>query len=556
MDIITTASVSGKSSTTFHAQQPLSTQQQAALPPGIGIRLPQAGIMALAASGMPAVPDSAPQLRRRPAPDSPRSRLCAAARDGDVMAVKLMLAAGNGDLNTVDPVTGMSALVLAARRGHDDVVFLLCNGASASDIHRADAHGDSALTLAAAAGHADVVELLLGKAATQQHKDQALVAADVNGQAASIRLLLSHGARIDQPDALGATPHPKAAALSMGESELMHAAEGGDLARTQKLLAAGADVNEADDGGWTPLFIAAHHGHAALVTLQAQGAHIDYLNHNGETALMAAARTGQLATTQVLLDGGADGLRCNPRGKTASQMARDMGHALLAIALDSTVPAADVASMTIATTAGTTTASTSAPCSAEPSALAWAGPLYAPTTTTLLHAIECNDAKALDRQLTVLRRCRKNIGQELNRLGTLEKTTDTWMEKKELTPLMAAAYLGHSQLLARMIQIGADVNQSNSRDETALMLAALQGSTAIVQTLLLSGGSVDFRDCSDWTALMYAAQNGHTATVQALLQAGADYTPRNNEGYTALSIAIQRNHEEIIKLLRAYGAIR
>ena len=217
MDICTTAPVSGASSTTSRTQPALSKQQQAAQPPGIGIRLPQASILAPAASGMPAVPDSAPQFISRPAPDSPRSRLCAAARDGDATAVKRMLAAGIGDLNTVDPVTGMTALVLASRRGHDDVVFLLCKGAAANDIHRADAQGGSALMLAAAAGHTDVVELLLGKAATQQHKDQALAAADANGQVASIRLLLSHGARIDQPDALGATPHPKAAALSMAK---------------------------------------------------------------------------------------------------------------------------------------------------------------------------------------------------------------------------------------------------------------------------------------------------------------------------------------------------
>ena len=81
----------------------------------------------------------------------------------------------------------------------------------------------------------------------------------------------------------------------------MHAAEGGDLARAQKLLAAGADVNEADDGGWTPLFNAAHHGHAALIRLLlSHGARIDYLNHNGETALMVAAGAGQLATSSSL----------------------------------------------------------------------------------------------------------------------------------------------------------------------------------------------------------------------------------------------------------------
>lgn len=122
MHIGTTPSVSGMSPATPHTQLPTSAQQQAAQPPSMGIRLLQSSILAPAPSGMPAVPDSAPQSIDS---CSPCFRLCAAARDGDGTGVKRLLAAGNSDLNTIDPATGLTALMLAAQNGHDDVVLIV-----------------------------------------------------------------------------------------------------------------------------------------------------------------------------------------------------------------------------------------------------------------------------------------------------------------------------------------------------------------------------------------------------------------------------------------------
>jgi ankyrin repeat protein len=207
-------------------------------------RLPQTGVLAPTPSGVSAVPNGPPQFAGQNASDFRRSQLCAAARDGDATAVKRMLAAGDGNLNTTDPGTGMTALKLAACHGHGDVVFLLCKGASASDIHRDDARGGSALMLATAGGHIDVVEFLLGKAVPQQHKDRALAAVAMRGQVATIDLLVAHGARVDQPDAHGATPLYTATAY-------------GHVAFVQALLKAGARVDCANVGGYTPLMMAA-----------------------------------------------------------------------------------------------------------------------------------------------------------------------------------------------------------------------------------------------------------------------------------------------------------
>ena len=90
----------------------------------------------------------------------------------------------------------MTALMLAARAGHDDVVFLLPKGMQTQDIHHQTPQGDTALSLAAAAGHADVVNMLLTKGAQQAHKNAALTSAAAAGQIATVTLLLQQSAAL------------------------------------------------------------------------------------------------------------------------------------------------------------------------------------------------------------------------------------------------------------------------------------------------------------------------------------------------------------------------
>ena len=280
------------------------------------MRLPQTRVLSPTPSGVYAVPDSAPQFARPGAGDSPRSRLCAAACKGDATAVKRMLAAGDGNLNTIDPGSGMTVLALAAMRGHGDVVFFLCKGASASDIHR-EAPSGSALMKAAAFGRIDVLELLLGKPATQQHKGRALSNAAVYGEVESIELLIAHCAPVDQPDAHGATPLHMAALFGKG-------------AAVQALRKAGACADCVDARGSTPLMMAADNGHAESVKQLAKKADVNLANLDGDTALILAARGGHFEIVQRLLVKGAQAGKRNARGECALSTARENGHGKVA----------------------------------------------------------------------------------------------------------------------------------------------------------------------------------------------------------------------------------
>jgi len=90
------------------------------------------------------------------------------------------------------------------------------------------------------------------------------------------------------------------------DSELLKAAENGQTDRVKSLLAAGADVNAADNEGVTALIWATYKGHSQTVkALLHAGADADAKGMDGLTALMNV-KSGNGKIVQILADGGAD----------------------------------------------------------------------------------------------------------------------------------------------------------------------------------------------------------------------------------------------------------
>lgn len=99
---------------------------------------------------------------------------------------------------------------------------------------------------------------------------------------------------------------------------LIGAAGSGDLARVKRLLQLGHDVNFQEcndwpeheeirtDWGWTPLMVAAMHGHLAVITyLVKEGARLETSTSTGATALTLAAYAERCEAVALLKQLGA-----------------------------------------------------------------------------------------------------------------------------------------------------------------------------------------------------------------------------------------------------------
>lgn len=131
-------------------------------------------------------------------------------------------------------------------------------------------------------------------------------------------------------DAKGARPSESAEAPPTNASLLVTARDG-TAADVLRLLAEGADVNERDEWGQTPLMYAATADNVDTmrVLLNAR-AEVDAVTPAGWTALMYAARDARTGeAVRLLLEHSADLERRNAQGSTALDLANPVGRAAI-----------------------------------------------------------------------------------------------------------------------------------------------------------------------------------------------------------------------------------
>jgi ankyrin repeat protein len=231
-----------------------------------------------------------------------------------------------------------SPLVDAARNADKGQVrALVQHGAS---VDAADADGTTALHWASYRDDLEIADLLIRAGARVNAANDLgatpLWTASLNGSAAMVRRLLDAGA------------NPNAALLS-GETPVMVAARSGSPAPVEQLLAKGAHVNAHATRGQTALMWAVAQKHADVVrVLLAHGAdiharsdawsevmavpphgHLEYnraIPHGGDTALMFAARVGDVASAALLVSAGANVNDTDAWGVSATAMAAHAGH--------------------------------------------------------------------------------------------------------------------------------------------------------------------------------------------------------------------------------------
>jgi ankyrin repeat protein len=131
-----------------------------------------------------------------------------------------------------------------------------------------------------------------------------------------------------------------------------------------------------------------------------------------------------------------------------------------------------------------------------------------------------------------------------------------WRSSTGRTPLLVALKRPTPELIATLLQAGAQAGDRDTEGQTALGLAAQAGSSSpeLVRLLLAAGAEVDPRDERGGTPLMDAAANGDLETMALLAKAGADLNARSLRGRTPLMVAVLSEQAQAARWLRERGA--
>jgi len=246
----------------------------------------------------------------------------------------LLAAASVASLSAAD---GTLRVVDAVKQGNQAAVRTLL--AQRADVNAAEPDGMTALHWAVRAADVPTAQLLIRAGAKVNAANDLgatpLWAASQNGSASMVKRLLDAGA------------NPNLALLA-GETPVMVAARGGYAAVVELLLAKGANPNGHGTRGQTALMWAASQKHPeAVKALLAHHADLNLrsdvynevmavpphgylpynltIPHGGETALMFAARVGDLESAKLLVAAGANVNDADAWGVSATTLAEHSG---------------------------------------------------------------------------------------------------------------------------------------------------------------------------------------------------------------------------------------
>jgi ankyrin repeat protein len=440
------------------------------------------------------------------------------------------------------------------------------------DVNAAQPDGTTALHWAAHWNDAEAVNLLLragaNAKAVNRYGATPLSEAVVSGSAATIEALLNAGA------------DSKTLTTEAGETVLMTAARAGNVNAVKILLARGADVNAKETyKGQTALMWAASEKHPEVVKLlMAAGADwkvrsidretrpprlsaassISPIARGGFTALLFAAREGDVESAKAMIDGGADinyGDVDNATALVVGIMNKQFTFAKYLLERGADVNVVDASGRTALyaiVDIKNEDWSTLPNRKGEDSLPA----------IEILKDVLARSAK-VDAALTKPLPGRSGMDQGDTALGA------------GATPLMRAARAGDAEALRLLLAKGADPKLATREGSNALMFAAgvgyrdknTKGSEAEalegLKVMLGTGMDLNAENTRGETALHGAASRGADTIVQFLIDKGARINGKTRQGHTPLDIAMGKAvtiqlpvpHDSTVALLKKLGGL-
>lgn len=266
------------------------------------------------------------------------------------------------------------------------------------------------------------------------------------------------------------------------QSEVHDALAGGDQSRLIALLRDGADIEEHNRHGWTPLMVASLNGQVDLARR--------LLNHGAD--LYALEREGKSAIHYAAMRGGPDAVRLLARlGADVNEVDTFGGYAPLHLA------AAHCNRQIVQDTCAVLLAA-----GADVNARnKWGG--------TALWSAAISGRGDLAEFLL-------RHGADLDIRDQEGKTVLMFVVKMSFFDGMAG----------KLLTCGADPNARDNEDRTALMYAALSARRSTIDILLDGGADINLQDTRGRTALMYAAGEAPKASEIGMLGREASTTPK------------------------------
>jgi ankyrin repeat protein len=428
-------------------------------------------------------------------------------------AVKTLLAAG-AKINAAD-VNGQSALMFASAGYLNStlglVEFLIANGA---DVNQVDATGQTALMLAAKTNSTEVVNALLKGGA-----NASINAKSKKGETALLNAVMEYGS-------------------SSGVI-------------TKALIAAGANVDDVNGDGQTPLILAAQRNNLEVINLLLEAhASINLSDKTGQTALMYVRPDGIGPSSEVvkaLLAAGSAVNDTDEIGQTPLMIAAGKEYnlpivqSLLATDAKASINARDRSGMT-----ALMHAACYAPDMVEPLLAAGANVNDAETNgrTPLMCAVNHWRESALKAVKDLIA-----AGANVNAKDAKGRTALQYPSRMRDSGL---------EIVKTLIAAGADVNLADETGQTPLMFFAEWYAVELIQTMAHAGALLDAKDKKGKTALMYSLSGNWTLTapvVKALIAAGVNVNATDSDGVTPLMLGARAGSLEVVKALLGAGAV-
>jgi ankyrin repeat protein len=417
-----------------------------------------------------------------------------AVASDDLETVELLLRAGANP--KAQDRYGFTPLYFACTNGNAQVIRKLLE--SGADPNAADAQKETALMTAARTGSIDSLKALLQNGASVNAKDAvtqqtALMWAVRANHSAEVQLLVEYGAEVNAHTRTSKTPTPRPPgagggshgvgivrsgwpdrgfqdATPGGMTPLLYAARDGRLDSAQMLIAAKADVNQADTNGITPLLMAITNNHLDVAKfLLEKGANPNGTDWWGRAPLWATIeirdrdfgrnnehdidRDAAFHLLQALIDRGAN---VNAQTKEVPPIRRFV------------TPLGD---------------------------LSW---VDFTGQTPFVRAALAGDIEVM--RLLLGKGADPNIATQAGTTALMAAAGVNWMTGQTYTESKEA----QMEAVKLCLEKGGDVNAKNSMGVTAVIGAANRGSDDILEFLVKKGARLDIKDKEGRTPLTWA----------------------------------------------------